>query len=132
MDTEQQTMTPTLDEAQRNGQPVHEPRKLTTPRLEVTLDDGRVLIVQTANPDMLAYDRTASKHGWPALNKAPILYLTFVAWAALRRQGVIDKSMTWDAFSERHALEVRAAPADGDQPEGETTQDPTPEALDLG
>ena len=80
---------------------------LYTPRLEVVMDDGRVLEVQALNPDLLRYDRTAAKHGWPAATAAPFLWLTFLAWAALRRRGDIDESMTWEQFSDTHAHQVR-------------------------
>ena len=80
---------------------------LLTPRLEVVMDDGRTLEVQALNPDLLRFDRTAAKHGWPAATAAPFLWLTFLAWAALRRTGEIDEAMTWEAFADTHALQVR-------------------------
>ena len=80
---------------------------LYTPRLEVVLDDGRTLTVQALNPDLVRFDRTAAKHGWPNASSAPFLWLSFLAWAALRRTGAIDEAMTWDKFVDTHALQVR-------------------------
>ena len=73
----------------------------------MVLDDGRTLEVQALNPDLIRFDRTAAKHGWPVATAAPFLWLTFLAWSALRRTGEIDKGMTWEEFSDTHALQVR-------------------------
>jgi hypothetical protein len=100
--------------------------KLATPRVTVTLDDGRELTTQVRNADYLRWDRTAAKHGWPAMAKAPFMWLTFVAWSALRRDGAIPDSMTWEAFSDTHALQVRTAEDD------ETGADPTPPGVEPG
>ena len=61
--------------------------RLAIPRLEVTMDDGSTFDVQALNPDLLRYDRTAAKHGWPSPTDAPFLWLTFLAWSAGRRTG---------------------------------------------
>lgn len=96
--------------------------RLTTPHLAVTMDDGRLLTVQAANPDYLTWDRTAAKHNWPAMRQAPFMWLTFIAWAALRRTGQIE-DMSWEAFSETHALQVASADADEAEPaNGATTR----------
>ena len=87
--------------------------RLETPRVRVVMDDGRELIVQVRNPDYIVWDRTASKHGWPKMADAPLTWLTFVAWAALRREGQINGEMTWEAFSETHAWAVSTVKADG-------------------
>lgn len=79
---------------------------LATPRITVTMDDGRLLTTQVRNADYLRWDRTAAKHGWPTMAKAPFTWLTFVAWSALRREGQIADAMTWEAFSETHCLQV--------------------------
>jgi len=92
---------------------------LETPRLTVTLADGRTLTVQAMNPDMILWDRTAAKHGWPSMAKAPFLWMTFLAWSALRRTGQLAE-VTWETFSDTLCIQVRsedrpngaAAPAD--------------------
>src|SRR5262245_12491696 len=71
--------------------------------------DGRELTVRVLNPDYLRWDRTAAKHNWPPMAKAPFTWLTFVAWSALRRTSQIPEDVTWEAFSERDALQVRNA-----------------------
>jgi hypothetical protein len=86
---------------------------LSTPLVRVTLDDGRVLTVQVRNTEYLRWDRTAAKHGWPRMQQAPFLWITFVAWAALRREGRIPADWTWEAFSDVHCLEVTPAAPDG-------------------
>jgi len=92
--------------------------RLETPYLTVSMADGRELTVRVLNPDYLRWDRTAAKHGWPAMAKAPFTWLTFVAWAALRREGQIPEDVTWEAFSERECLQVRNAKdeANGHEP----------------
>jgi hypothetical protein len=80
--------------------------KLPTPLARVRLTDGRVLEARVINPDYLRWDRTASKHGWPKMAEAPFLWQTFLAWSALRREGLIADSVTWEEFSDHLAEQV--------------------------
>jgi hypothetical protein len=82
---------------------------LTTPLLAVSLEDGRQLQVRVVNPDFLAWDRTAAKHGWPSMRTAPFLWMTFLAWSALRRTGQLGGDVTWEAFSEQLCVQVSTA-----------------------
>jgi len=79
---------------------------LETPFVTVSMEDGRELSVRVLNPDYLRWDRTAAKHGWPSMAKAPHTWLTFVAWSALKREGQIGPEVTWEDFSERLCLQV--------------------------
>ena len=80
--------------------------RLETPRVEVTLDDGRTLTTQVLNPDYIRWDRTAAKHGWGKMDAIPHTWLTFVAWCALRREGQIAQDVTWEDFSDRLCVQV--------------------------
>jgi hypothetical protein len=73
------------------------------PRLvaRVQLSDGRVLEARILNTDYLRWDRTRAKHGWPAASEAHNFAATFYAWSALRREGEIAESVTWEEFSDR-------------------------------
>ena len=82
---------------------------LDTPLVTVVLDDGRLLTVRVLNADYLNWDRTAAKHGWGAIQAQPFTWLTFVSWSALRREGQIPREWTWEEFSERRCLQVKAA-----------------------
>jgi|SRR5262245_25442401 len=84
---------------------------LETPSLKVVLEDGRALTVQATNPDYIRWDRTAAKHGWPTLRQAPFMWMTFLAWSALRRTGQIADAVTWEEFSDRMCLQVTSAGA---------------------
>lgn len=89
---------------------------LPTPVFDVILDTGggetTTHRVQVLNVDLVRYDRTAAKHGWPALGSAPSLWNTFVCWSAMRRTGVIGADMKYEAFEER-ALSVWPVSAGG-------------------
>jgi hypothetical protein len=80
--------------------------RLPTPLARARLSDGRTLEARVINPDYLRWDRTASKHGWPTATQAPFLWQTFLAWSALRREGLIDTSVTWEHFSDELAVQV--------------------------
>lgn len=80
--------------------------RLKSPHLQVVMADGSTFDVQTLNPDLVRYDLTRAKHGWPDGTKAPFLWLTFIAWAALRREGGIPNDMTWEAFNGEHCVAV--------------------------
>jgi hypothetical protein len=71
---------------------------LTIPRLRVVPADGDPYIVQVLNPDLLQFEDTAATHRWKGPGEAPFRWVTFVAWAASRRTGVIDDAMTWEVF----------------------------------
>jgi hypothetical protein len=76
------------------------------PRVHVIMADGAEWDAQTLNPDLLAYERTATKHRWPTADKSPMNWLTFLAWRAGLREGHIDSTVTWERFSEELAAEV--------------------------
>lgn len=84
---------------------------LRTQRVLVTLANGTELDLEVANPDMVRWDMTSAKHGWPAMDKAPMLWATFVAWRAAVRTGVYSGS--WEDWSNRDALGVQILTADG-------------------
>jgi len=71
---------------------------LTIPRLRVVPASGEPYEVQVLNPDLLLFEDTAATHRWKGPGDAPFRWLTFMAWAASRRTGVIDDAMTWDVF----------------------------------
>lgn len=87
--------------------------------------DGATLEVQTANPDLIRYERTAAKHRWPGMADQPITWLTFLAWAALRREAQLGPEVTWERFSDELALFVERADTD-DDPDGPDPGDPIP------
>lgn len=80
--------------------------KLTNPRCHVVMMDGSEWDAQTMNPDLLAFERTATKHKWPSPADSPVQWLTFIAWRAGLREGHIPPSMTWEAFSTSECMEV--------------------------
>ena len=82
-------------------------KRLGTPRLTVwrASDDEKALEVQTTNADLVLWDRTRIKHKWPKFDEAPFLWMTFLAWAACRRSGLIPPDTTYEAW-EADVLEV--------------------------
>jgi hypothetical protein len=100
-------------------------QKLASPRVSVLLEGhADPLVVQTRNPDLCLWDRTRAKHKWPKLDEAPFVWLTFLAWAALRRTGGIPADLTYEKF-EASTLDVSA---ESDDDENETGA-PFPEGL---
>lgn len=66
--------------------------KLSSPRLLVVVDTGSAegytqYDVQTDNRDLVRYDLMKARKGWPTQREAPIVFMTAVAWAALKREG---------------------------------------------
>lgn len=64
--------------------------KLSSPRVKVTVEDDdetREYTVQTDNRDMVRWDLLRSRKKWPAQREAPILFMSVVAWHALKRSG---------------------------------------------
>lgn len=87
--------------------------RVSSPRLRVVMEDASTWEVQTYNPDLISWDRTRAKHGWPTMDKAPFLWMTFLAWAASRREGRVPRETTWEVF-EKTCLEVGTVTTDDD------------------
>jgi hypothetical protein len=75
--------------------------RMIAPHLTVLMDDGAIHEVQANNFDMLLYERTARKRGWPGPQDAQVEWCTFLAWHGLKREGTIPPDVTYDAFAER-------------------------------
>ena len=66
--------------------------KLLAPRLRVTIEqpdrpEPIEYDVQTDNRDMTRWERAADKYRWPDMKHAPMLWLTHLAFTAMRRAG---------------------------------------------
>lgn len=72
---------------------------------DVTLVGGEQLHLDIINPDMVRWDMTAPTHRWPSMKEAPMLWATFVTWAAAKRSGVYPG--TFEDWRDRDALVVR-------------------------
>lgn len=94
-----------------------EPAKLSTPLMRVTRPDQSTYDVQCSNADLVAFDMTSYKHKWPPMDRAPMLWATFLAWHASRRLGDIEQSLTFETFRDTYP-QVEAI-------DGATTVDPT-------
>jgi hypothetical protein len=96
--------------------------RMIAPHLTVLMDDGAVHEIQTTNWDMLGYERTARKKGWPIPQEAQVEWMTFLAWHGLRREGLIPGDVDYDDFaSATMSIDPRV-----------TTADPTPPAVEAG
>lgn len=76
------------------------------PRVHVLMMDGAEWDAQTLNPDLLKFERTAVRHKWPKPGESPVMWLTFIAWAAGVREGHIPSTLTWEQFSQEECAEV--------------------------
>lgn len=90
---------------------------LTIPRLRVVPAAGDPYTVQAYNPDLLLYEETAAVHRWKGPGDAPFRWLTFLAWAASRRTGVIGDDVSWDQFK-ASTLQVENVADDVARPTG--------------
>lgn len=101
---------------------------ITSPRLQVvrgSLEDPEVLEVQTLNPDLILWDMTSARHKWPPVKDAPFMWMTFLAWAALRREARIPTDLTWEVWRET-TLNITNLAEDDD----EQAVDPTQQAAE--
>lgn len=72
----------------------------------VTIKGKSPADVQIINPDRIKWDMTRSKQKWPSFEDAPFLGTTFLAWAAMKREGLYTD--TFENFRDRDALEVES------------------------
>lgn len=94
--------------------------RLNTPRVRVVREAIDDIEVQTTNADMVLWDRTRFKHKWPPVGDAPILWITFVAWAAARRTGAIDNEYVYERW-ETDVLECQILNPPEDDENGRPT-----------
>lgn len=66
---------------------------LISPRVVVTLEDGTEQTVQTDNRDAVQWDIIRARKSWPSGKEAPMLWLTTLAWHALKRTGQTDLAL---------------------------------------
>lgn len=91
--------------------------RMIAPYLTVLMDDGAIHEIQTNNFDMVLYERTARKRGWPGPQDAQMEWMTWLAWHGLQREGAIPPDVTYDTFVEHCAsIDPRAVEADPTQP----------------
>lgn len=90
--------------------------KLTSPRVSVIREGHEPLEVQTDNRDMILWEKTRLKHRWPKFDESPVMWLTFLAWAAARRTGAIELGYAWEKW-ESETLQVSTVD-DKDDDEG--------------
>ena len=96
--------------------------RLSTPRLHVVMVDGAEHDVQALNVDLVAWDRDRAKHKWPSPQDAPFVWLNYLAWHVLTREGIVP-TMSLREF-ESAAAEVSSGTSDaGDEDAGAV--DPT-------
>jgi hypothetical protein len=73
-------------------------QRLTSPRLRIVRDGHEPVEVQTDNRDMILWERTRLRHKWPKFDEAPFVWMTFLGWAAARRTGAIETSLTYEMW----------------------------------
>jgi hypothetical protein len=75
--------------------------KLGTPRLRVvvTEDADEAVMLQTTGADQVAAEVVARRHKWGKIEESPMTWLSYMAWHGLQRKGLLDKSITWEAFT---------------------------------
>jgi hypothetical protein len=90
--------------------------RLSTPELRVVMADGTEYPkVQALNVDLVSWDRDRVKHGWPSPSDAPFVWLNYVAWHVLRREGMFPGTLR--EFEEA-AIEVSSRADDDGEPAG--------------
>jgi hypothetical protein len=106
-----------------------EPIKLRSPLVRVirASEPDKELMIQTANPDLLLWDKTRAKHKWPKFDDAPTKWLTFISWAGARRNGLIGLDVTYEAW-EADVLEA-LPPEDEKKDEDDDESAPFPDGV---
>lgn len=88
------------------------------------MSSGTLERVTVRNPDLCRWDIERDKTKWPMHDKAPILWLTFITWAAMMREG--RYSEPFKTFREADCLNIEVKD-DADTDVDPTRQDPAPE-----
>ena len=107
--------------------------QLKFPRVLVTIEgnDGALseLTVQTDNRDAVRFDLLRARKGWPPMADAPVLFMTAVAWLAIRRSDASilpdDAEAALDRIIDVNPVDEDGNPVDGTDPAGMVAVDPT-------
>ena len=86
------------------------------PVLTVQLADGAEHQVKAINPDLVRWDRTRVLKKWPKHDDAPFLWMTFVAWAAMKRLGLVGADCGFDEFNDELCVSVTSDQVDSVDP----------------
>lgn len=90
--------------------------------MRVELEDEEPQVVTVDQRDIAAWERQPFGCSFSvARERALVNFLRFLAWNAMRRQGLIDKSMGWASFDDK-CIEA----SDNVQPEDEAGDLPDP------
>ncbi len=93
--------------------------------------DMTEVIVQADNRDLVRWDVTRARKGWPEFSDAMFLWSTFLAWSVMHREG--HTSLKLDDFLDT-CVQASPVPADDDEnPDADddgSTVGPTPPALE--
>jgi hypothetical protein len=93
--------------------------KLSAPRVRVIREGHEDIELQCDNRDMIRWDRTRVKHRWGKADDEPIVWLTFIAWAAATRTGATtDTYEVWESTT----LDVAVQQDDPEAEAGDPTQ----------
>lgn len=80
--------------------------RLSTPELRVVMGDDTEYRVRALNVDLVAWDRHRAKFHEPSPTDAPFVWLNYLAWHVLNREGVFPGTR---AEFEVAAVEVSSA-----------------------
>lgn len=91
--------------------------KFITPKLSVQLenpgsDEITEYVVQTDNRDMVAFDLTRSRKGWPSMDEGNMFWMNFLAHHALSKRGGVQ--ISFDDFLAR-AINVVPVDEEGEE-----------------
>lgn len=102
---------------------------LDMPRVRVTMRDGSTHDVQTENPDMVYFDLERAKRKWPGIQEAPFLWLNYLAYSKLKRDGALANGSPAPSFETWLATTVAVINIDeeGNAVTATVTADPTQE-----
>lgn len=96
---------------------LNKPSGITVPDITLTLADGTEHVAKPTIGDMAKFDVIRARKGWPKRDDAEVLFITVLAWIALRRVGAVSSDV--DEFINQ----VESMNADGldDEPEDDDT-----------
>lgn len=97
--------------------------RLVAPRVRViraSENGSEPLEIQTDNRDLVRWEQTRIRHKWPTFQEAPFKWLTFLAWSAATRAGVVS-----DLTYERWEADVLSVADTRDEDENDEIGRPT-------
>lgn len=75
-------------------------------KLTVELVDGTVHDIVVGNASLCSWDRAHASYGWPSMQEAPFLWMSYIAWHHMKAAKLIPSDTKYDVFESELCIAI--------------------------